>query len=114
MYWAVDTFASLLPGHVVDADEIPADLWEQSLLFFNQMVSPWHAMLDPKKFDASVDAVAALGMTTVAGAHSAPLRGARLSEAFRLVRTLPHLPPPELPGQADLDTLIASRAAAAA
>ncbi len=108
VYWAVDTFASLLPHHVVDADDVPHELWEQSLLQFNRMVSPWHAMLDAAKFNASVDAVAALGMTTVAGGHTAALRGERLHEAFRLVRQLPDLPPAELLGQADLDAMLAA------
>jgi flavorubredoxin len=114
VYWSVDTFASLLPGHAVDSDDVPHELWEETLLVVNRLVSPWLAMLDPAKFDAHVDAVAKLGITTVAGGHTAPLRGERLAEAFRLVRSLPHLPPVDLPGQADLDALIASRHALAA
>jgi flavorubredoxin len=114
VYWAVDTFACMLPGHVTDVDDVPADAWEETLLQFNRMVSPWHSLLDPRKFGAYVDEVAALGITTVAAGHSAAIRGARLDAAFALIRTLPTLPAADLPGQADLDSLLASRVAAAA
>ena len=114
VYWAVDTFAGLSPGYVTDADDVPHDMWEESLLEFNRMVSPWHTMLDPGKFGAYVDHIQGLGMTTVAAGHSAPLRGERLAEAFRLLRTVPTLPDVELPGQAMLDELVASRSQTAA
>ena len=41
----------------------------------------------------AVDEVTSLGITTVAAGHSAALHGERLAEAFRLIRTLPSLPP---------------------
>lgn len=107
VYWAVDTFACLLPGHVTETDDAPEDLWRESLLFTAGAIAPWHSLLDPAKFDRHVDAVAALGMTTVASAHSATLRGERLHEAFRLVRQVPTMDPVRLPGQADLDAILA-------
>ena len=114
MYWAVDTFASLLPGHVTEVDDAPADEWAESMLYFNRLISPWHTLVDPAKFDAYVDEVAALGMTTVASGHSAALRGERLAEAFRLIRTIPSLPAAPLPGAADLDAMIAAHLETAA
>ena len=107
VYWAVDTFAAALPGHLTDMDDAPADEWAETMLFFNRLVSPWHTLLDPAKFDAAVDTVTSLGITTVAGGHTAALRGERLAAAFRLVRTIPSLPAAPLPGQADLETLLA-------
>ena len=114
VYWAVDTFASLLPAHVTDVDDIPHDLWSESLLQFNRMISPWHSLVDPAKWNAYIDQVEGLGATTVASGHSAALHGERLAEAFRLVRTIPTLPEADLPGQADLDALLAAHAVAAA
>ncbi len=107
VYWAVDTFAALQTGHLTDAADIPHELWEETLLQFGRMVSPWTAMLDDAKFQAAVDAVASLGATTIAGGHTPPLRGRRLTEAFELVRRLPSLPPAELLAQADLDAMLA-------
>jgi flavorubredoxin len=113
VYWSVDTFACLLPGHLTDVADAPAEMWEAALLQFNRMVSPWHTLVDPARWNAYVDAVAALGMTTVASGHSAALRGERLNNAFGLIRTQPTLPSAPHPGQVDLDEIVATRAAAA-
>lgn len=107
VYWAVDTFACLLPEHLTETDDAPEDLWRESLLFTAGALAPWHTLLDPEKFDRHVDGVVALGITTVASAHAATLRGERLHEAFRLVRQIPAMGPVALPGQADLDAILA-------
>jgi flavorubredoxin len=114
VYWAVDTFASLAPGFITDADDCPHDLWSESMVLFNRMVSPWHAMLDPARYDACIDGVASLGVTVAAGGHTPALHGDRLQEAFTLLRQLPHLPEADLPVQADLDAILAARAQLAA
>lgn len=111
VYWAVDTFASLLPEHLTEVDDIPHDLWSETLLQFNRMISPWHALVDQAKWDAYVDRVEALGATTIASGHSAALRGERLAEAFRMIRSIPSLPEAELPVQTDLEALLAAHAA---
>jgi hypothetical protein len=71
-------------------------------------------MLDPAKFASVIDEVAALDITVVAGGHTPALRGARLQEAFTLLRDLPRLPEADLPGQADLDAILSARAQLAA
>jgi hypothetical protein len=114
VYWAVDTFASGLPDHIVDVADWDFDVWAEMLLLFNRMISPWHTMLDAGKFNASVDEVAALGPSVVASGHSAALRGDRLAEAFRLLRTIPSLPAAPLLGQPDLDAILGAHLAEAA
>ncbi|MFN0026123.1 MAG: MBL fold metallo-hydrolase [Acidimicrobiales bacterium] len=114
VYWAVDTFAALSPGFITEADDCPSELWEESFVFFNQMVSPWTAMIDAAKFNATIEAVAALGATTITGGHTAALRGQRLQRAMDLLRRLPHLPEAQVPGQADLDAILAAHAPLAA
>lgn len=94
----MDSFACLLPGHVTDTGDIPADLWRESFLFSNRVCAPWHTMLDLGKFDNHVDNVAALGMTTVASAHATTLRGADLEEAFRLIRQIARMEAAPVPG----------------
>jgi flavorubredoxin len=108
VYWAVDTFAAPMPDHLVDVADMPAADWAEMLLLFNRMISPWHGLVDPAKFDRYVDEVESLGITTVAGGHTAAIRGERLAEAFRLVRTLPTLPEAPLLGQDDLDSILAT------
>lgn len=113
VYWAADAFASLLPGHVTASDDVPDELWSESFLGLNRTNSPWHTLVDPVKFDRHVDSVASLGITTVASAHGAPLRGQRLDDAFALIRRVPHLDAAPLPGQADLEAILSARAALA-
>ena len=106
VYWAVDSYASLLPGHLTESDDIPADMWRESLTFFAQMVSPWVEMTDPARFVRTVDEIDRLDPTVVVGGHMAALRGNRLDEAMSLLRELPTVPMAPLPGQADLDAML--------
>ena len=105
VYWAVDSFACLLPRHVTDTADVPPDLWRESFLFSNRVGAPWHALLDLDKFDRHVDTVASLGMTTVASAHATTLHGEHLEEAFRLIRQVARMDPAPVPGQDDLDAI---------
>ena len=106
VYWAVDSFASLLPGHVTETDDVPEEMWRDSFTFFAQMVSPWVSMTKPAEFIATVDEIARLRPTVVAGGHMARLHGERLETAMDLLRQLPTAPVAPLPGQADLDALL--------
>ena len=58
--WAVDSFAALTPGAVHHVEDLPTDLYDESFLFFNSLVSPWHQFLDPVRYDRHVDRVEAL------------------------------------------------------
>lgn len=107
VFWAVDSFACLLQGHVTDTGDIPADLYRESFLFSNRVGAPWHTLLDIDKFDRHVDAVQALGMTTVASAHATTLRGPDLAEAFRLIRQIARMDAVQLPGQDALNAILA-------
>ena len=53
--WAVDTFAALTTGAVHHVEDLPQDLYEESFLFFNSLVSPWHQFLDPVRYNRHVD-----------------------------------------------------------
>lgn len=107
VYWAVDSFACLLPSHLTETADAPEDLWRESLLYTARVLAPWHTMLDTAKFARHVDNVAALGITTVASAHAATLRGERLDEAFRMIRQVASMGPAHLPGQSELDAILA-------
>ena len=107
VYWAVDSFASLLPGHVTDSDDVPYEMWRDSFTFFAQCVSPWVELTDPAKYAQTVNEIARLDVTAIAGGHMARLGGARVQEAIAMLRELPNVPMIPLPGQADLDAMLA-------
>jgi flavorubredoxin len=105
--WAVDSFAALTTGVVADASELPPDLYDESFALFNSMVSPWHQWLDPARYGAHVDAIEAIGATTIASAHGPVLRGAFVAGAFDRVRAMAGQPIVPPPGQETLDALVA-------
>ena len=105
--WAVDTFAALTTGAVHHVDDLPKELYEETFMFFNSLVSPWHQFLDPVRYNRHVDTVEALKPRAVASAHGPILVGDQIHDAFDRVRTLagePIIPPP---GQAALDDILA-------
>ena len=59
-YWAVDGFSSMLPGHTTDVTELPVDMWEETFLHVNRLISPWHTLVDPAKYDAHLKRLEAL------------------------------------------------------
>ena len=73
--WAVDTFAALTTGAVHHVDDLPQDLYDESFLFFNSLVSPWHQFLDPVRYNRHVDTIEALKPRTIASAHGPILVG---------------------------------------
>ncbi len=105
--WAVDSFAALTIGAVNDAADLPADLYDETFHLFNSMVSPWHQWLDPVRYRRHVDAIEALGATTIASAHGPVLRGSFIPAAFDRVRAMAGQPIVPAPGQETLDALVA-------
>ena len=108
-YWAVDSFASVLANPAVEAADVDRGEWTEGFAI-NRMNSPWHQWLDHRKFARHVDEVQRLGPSAIASAHGPALHGEMIDEAFRLVREVPHLEAPPLPGQVDLDAIVASLA----
>jgi len=110
--WIVDSFACFTPGPL-DADALSAEVLA-SMTALNSAVSPWHAWLDREAYRRHVDAVQALGASTVASAHGPVLRSGTLDDAFDRLRGLAGAPIIPLPGQELLDTLLAATLAEAA
>jgi flavorubredoxin len=109
--WAVDSFAALTPGAVHHVEDVPQDLYDESFLFFNSLISPWHQFLDPVRYDAHVDSVESLKPRTVLSAHGPILVGDAIHDAFDRVRTLAGQPRIAPPGQEGLDEMLAAIAA---
>jgi flavorubredoxin len=111
VYWAVDTFATPLPDYKLGIADLDAEFWEFGLAMFALgAVSPWLAMVDPKKYDAYVDGVQNLDIATVACCHSPVIEGDYIDKAFARIRALPSLDPIPLPDQSVLDQIVAASA----
>lgn len=112
--WAVDSFASLLPGPVHERADVPDELYDETFTLFNSLVSPWHQFLDPRRYGRHVDSVAALRPGVVASAHGPVLTGSAVDDAFARVRALAGQPRVFGPRQAELDAIVAAATATAA
>jgi flavorubredoxin len=106
VYWAVDTFATPLPGPMDHMDDVPKEDWQQGITMFNCWNSPWFKMLDQDKFEQHVDRVQNLELELIAACHTPVIRKPRIDEAFSMIRALPGTEPPPQPNQGDLDDLM--------
>ena len=112
VYWGVDSFACPMPGEPMrSVEELPPDFWGEGITMFCwHALSPWLALVDSDKFAAHCDKIQALGMETIATAHSPLIPQAKIEEAFAHTRNLPDVTPPPLPDQAVLDAVLAASA----
>jgi flavorubredoxin len=106
VYWAVDTFATPLPGPMDDIAELDPMAWQGGLEMFNRMNSPWFKLLDPAKFERHVDGIQKMDISVIAACHSPVIRGSKIDDAFKMIRQIPHGDPPPQPNQLDLDELM--------
>lgn len=110
IYWGVDAFAAPNPG---DPAPTVADLdpgfWSQGMaMFVHHALSPWVRLVDRARYAAEVDRVQAMGMITIATAHSPLIDGRSVADAFALLRDLPDVPVPPAPDQDALDHILAT------
>jgi hypothetical protein len=111
VYWAADTFATPLPDYNAGVADLDPEFWAGGLAMFALgAVSPWISMCDPAKYNAFVDRVQGLDITTVAGCHTPVIEGGFIDKAFGHVRELPLIDPPLLPDQSILDQIVAASA----
>lgn len=103
VYWASDSFAMSVPHAVDDVAGLDRDDVQEALLVGARLISPWHAWLDPAKWNVHVQRVRAMPIDTVASCHAPAIRGRDIEWAFDVLGTAPDLDPwPEF-SQQDLD-----------
>lgn len=109
VYWGVDAFATPCPGEpVASVADLEPGFWADGMaMFSHHALSPWVRMVDRQRYAAEVERVRAMGMTTIATAHSPLIAGPSIGEAFDLLRGLPDAAPPPAPGQDVLESVLA-------
>lgn len=90
------------------ARALAIEFYRQGTVQFSGLLSPWHNILDKGKFSQTVNRVASLPITQIVSAHGAPIRGELIGEAFRLVHSMPNAEPVALPGQEQLEAMVAA------
>ncbi len=115
VYWGVDAFATPCPGEPVPAvSDLDPGFWADGMaMFVHHALSPWLGLVDRQRFAAELDRVRAMGITSIATAHSPLITPASVEDAFALLRRLPDVPVPPAPDQTTLDAVLAAAASAA-
>jgi flavorubredoxin len=114
VYWSVDSFATPVLKPTENVAELDPEFWAQGFATFASYVSPWHTMLDAKKFSAQVDRVAELELSAIVNAHSPIVSGKQIGEAIAMMRTLPNMEAVPYPDQSVLDAVLAQMTAGGA
>ncbi len=114
VYWGADAFATPMPTPVPDVSDIGADVWAEGMATFNQYISPWVLLADEARYVETVDSVAALRPSVLAGCHTPVIGGARVAEALEITRRTPALTVAPQPDQSVLDQIQMSLAGALA
>jgi len=112
--WAVDSFGALVQGDVHEADDADPDLYAMSFAMLNQWNTPWLELVDPERFARHLERTATLPLTAVASAHGPIVRGERIAAAFEATRAFAAQPIPPMPGQLELEAMLAAFATAEA
>ncbi len=105
VYWASDSFATPMLTPVRDVAEIDREFWADGMDMFNHYISPWLEIVDPAKFEQTVERVAAFGPSVMAGCHTPAIHGDRVARAIEQTRHTPAAIAPPLPDQAALEQI---------
>jgi flavorubredoxin len=106
IYYAADCFGSLVPSECQEMGEIDRNAWDHGFAFFNRVNHPWHQLVDATKFEREVDRLRRLEPRTIVTYHGPHARG-RTDELLKRIAEVAKMEPLELPGQKDLEAMLA-------
>jgi flavorubredoxin len=108
VYWGVDAFACPMPGEPMsNVEDLPPDFWGEGMaMFCHHALSPWLDLVDPDRYAQRSNQIQALGMETIATAHSPLITSSAVERAWELTRDLPNVTPPPVPDQAVLEAVL--------
>lgn len=108
VYWSSDSFATPLLTPQRDVADLDEEFWFGGMATFDNYISPWLRLVDDTRFQPTVDRVAALDPTVIAGCHTPAISGQRVHDAIAAARRSPTAAFPPEPDQAVLDELLGS------
>jgi flavorubredoxin len=111
--WAVDAFATPMPPTPVSTvAELDPEFWREGMtMFVHNGLSPWLSLVDPDRYVAACNAHRALGMTTIATAHSPIITEQSIAAAYEIACGLPKVEAPPVPDQSVLDAIVGAATA---
>jgi flavorubredoxin len=106
VYYSADCFGSLVSSECEEIGDIPRESWEHGFAFFNRVNHSWHQFADMTKLEQVVERLRRLEPRTLVTAHGPYARG-RSKELFQRIVEVAKMEPVELPGQKDLEAILA-------
>jgi flavorubredoxin len=107
VYWAADAFGTTVAGLVDSVADLDPYEWAMGAMTYASWLSPWHTMLDPVRWRATLDAFRRLSPRSIASAHGPFIPTDLVDEAVRQLSGLVAHPPAPTPGQFELDDVLA-------
>ena len=96
VYWAVDSFATPVPGGegaeqlAGDVSELDDEFWTHGMtMFAYNALAPWLRLVDTERFSAEVGRLSELQISTIISAHSPAITGSNVQDALQKMRALP-------------------------
>ena len=105
VYWASDAFATPMIEPTRDVTGLDTEQWSEGMTMFNRYVSPWLELVDERRYLATVDRIAALRPTVIAGCHTPAIPASHVAGALDVARRSPTATVPAQPDQAVLDQI---------
>lgn len=115
VYWAVDTFATPVPGGQgaetlpTNVSELDPEFWAGGMAMFAlNALAPWLRLVDEDRWAAEVQRLADRNVSTVISAHSPTISGAQVADALASLKALPTAECPPAPNQEVLELILAA------
>ena len=106
VYWASDSLRHAdARRRSATSARLDHEFWVDGMTMFDQYVSPWLALVDERKFHATVDRVEQLRPTAMAGCHTPAIGASHVARAFDITRRTPGATVPPQPDQAVLEQI---------
>jgi flavorubredoxin len=105
VYWGSDSFASPMLQPTRDVADLDREFWAEGVATFSKYVSPWLDLVDDKRYQDTVDRVAALRPSVITGCHTPVIRGARVAEVIEVTRRTPSMTVAPQPDQSVLEQI---------
>lgn len=107
VYWASDAFGTPIPPpapvrHVADLDPT---FWDEGVATFSQYLAPWITLVDDRRYQASIDRIAALAPSVLVACHSPIVERRQVDRALDTVRRAPCATVAPQPGQDVLESI---------
>ena len=104
--FCADSFGALIPSPAQDVGDIGDSAFADGFNLFNRLNHPWFELVDPAKFEKSLEAIRRLEPEVIASCH-APMARGRTAAHLEAMSKIPSMDPLQLPDQAALDSILA-------